>query len=426
MKAGNTLINRLLLAMKNFSYLVVGNVVSQMLAMVGLIFITRYLGVRNYGIYTTVTSYVSIFLFFTLPQINKVLIREGVKNEKKIGDILSNSMGLRVLMSFISIALCLIGLFFVNYDIYTKILIAIYSITLLLSTLEGYYLIIYQVHERNQYYALIGVIHRLLYLLLSMLVILLNLGLTVLLITSIISLAITLFLNIRISKKFVNITFKFFLDFRWSLIKPVIIFSTILFFGNVKTATDILMISNLRPYEDVGIYNIAINLVAPGMILRNLLFIATFPMFIKVFDSKDKMLVKNLFMSGFFMGFIVILGASILAVISKTLIITLFSSEYAAAAPIFSVLIFFLAFKYFELPFYNALQATGNELKLLYVYWVPPVLNIILNFIFLEWFGLIGIAYSTMLVGFVSVALLVIMSYFVLKNKEAVIINKEI
>ncbi|MDG6224271.1 MAG: flippase [Candidatus Thermoplasmatota archaeon] len=426
MKADMTLGSRIKLAMKNFSYLVVGNVIAQIMAMIGLILITRYLGVRDYGIYSTVTSYISLFLFFTLPQINKVLIREGVKNEEKLDDILSNTVGLRVLVGSISIGLSLIGLLFVNYDPYTKILIAIYSITLLLSSLEGFYMIIYQVHERMQYHALIGVIHRLIYLVFTIIVVVFNLGLTILLIASILTLAISLILNIRISRRFARITFRMMLDTRWSLIKPVIIFSLLLFLGHLATSIDILMISNLRPYEDVGIYSIAVNLMGPGVILRNLLFIATFPMFIKTFQSQDTIQVKRLFQWGTLMGAVVILGAAVLSLASEPIIGIIFSDEYLKAAPIFSVLIFYLAFKYFELPFYNALQATGNELKLLYLYWIPPVVNIGLNYLFLQWFGLIGIAYSTMIVGLTTVVIMSGLTVFLLRKKNSVIDIKAI
>lgn len=418
MKSDISFIYRLKLALKNFSYLIVGNVIAQIFSIIGLLIITKYLGVYHYGIYATVTSYVSIFLFFTLPQLNKVLIREGARYEDRLDLILSNSIGIRLITGILSIILCLAGLIFVKYDIYTKMLIAIFSITLLLTSFNELYLIIYQVKEQMQYYSIIQVINRFLYFISILIVVYFDLGLSILLISSIICFTITFIINVRISRSFANIKFKLFLDLRWSLLKPVIIFSILLFLGHLATSIDILMISNLRPFEDVGIYNLAIMLFSPGMIIRQLLFVSTFPLFIKIFKRNSEFDIKRLFQFGILMGAIVLIGASILSILSKPIIGFLFPKEYLKSVPIFSVLVFYLAFRYFELPFYNALQATGNEGKMLLFYWIPPFVNIILNILFLKWFGLIGIAYSTMIVGLITVLLLSVLSAVVLKKNK--------
>jgi len=402
--------------MENLSYLVIGNILAQIISMVGLVFITRYLEVNDFGVYSTITSYISLFLIFTLPQINKVLIREGIKNEENLNDLLSSNIGLRLLLGAVSISFAIIGLIFVNYNVYTKILIAIFSITLLLNSVNGYYLIIYQVHEKMQYYSIVELANKIFYLLFTLLVVLLDLGLTALILFSILTLIISLCLNIRLSRKFVNIKMDFKIRFSWLIMKPVLIFSLLQFLGLLATSIDIFMISLLRPEEDVAIYSIAVKLTDPGFILRNLALIATFPMFIKIFNKGGHFEVKKLLIYGIIMGLIAVVGASVISIFSKPIIITIFSEDYSRSVPIFSILIFFLAFKFFELPFYNALQATNNELKLLYIYWIPPFLNIGLNYLFLIWFGLIGIAYSTIVVSVISLLLLLGLSLYLLRK----------
>ena len=46
---------------KNASYLAAGNIVSQLISFVGLIYIARLLGPDDYGVYVTVGAFVSLF-----------------------------------------------------------------------------------------------------------------------------------------------------------------------------------------------------------------------------------------------------------------------------------------------------------------------------------------------------------------------------
>lgn len=410
---------RLLRSAKNLSFLVTGNFLSQIISMVGFILISGYLSRKELGIYAIVTSFVGFFLVFTLPQINKVLIRKGVTDEKNLDNILSDSFGFRLLVGWIAMIICIVTVVFMNYDLLTKALILVYSISLMLTSVNSYYLIIYQVHEKMQFYSIVEVVQKSLYFLFTIIVVVLDLGLVVLMVASLISLGISVIINIRLSKRFIEMKVRLKFRIKWDILKPTIIFSLLLFLTYMATQIDILMISVLRIPDDVAVYKIALTLIEPGYVLRNLVFIATFPMFIKIYSSKDSIQINKLFIYGIILGIVVLIGAGIVSLFSEFIIGLIFPKYGDSLSPaIFSVLIFFLGLKFFELPFYNALQATGNEKKLLLIYWIPPIVNIVLNLVFLQWFGLIGIAYSTIAVGVVSVGLLVIMTVKILHHKE--------
>ena len=75
--------------------------------------------------------------------------------------------------------------------------------------------------------------------------------------------------------------------------------------------------------------------------------------------------------------------------------------------------IFYLCFAFFSLPLTTYLQATHNEHLLLIVYSITALTNIPLNIILFKAFGLIGIAYSTLIVFFIQV---LIISWLTLKK----------
>ena len=79
--------------------------------------------------------------------------------------------------------------------------------------------------------------------------------------------------------------------------------------------------------------------------------------------------------------------------------------------------IFFLAFSWATLPFTTAAQATHNEKFLTYAMGIMAALNIPLNYIFFLSYGIIGIAYSTLVVYSIGGVLMSYIAYRVMKNQ---------
>jgi O-antigen/teichoic acid export membrane protein len=157
------------------------------------------------------------------------------------------------------------------------------------------------------------------------------------------------------------------------------------------------MISIISTSTDVGLYGAASYLLAPAVAAIQHLNMAIFPFFVKT--EKNKAVKKRkIFFYSMIAGIIVFIGASIISLFSKPIILTIFGSRFEGSIEIFSVLIFITAIGYIVIPFSNALQAAGKEMLILKVVWIPPLANIFCNLIFFHFFGLIGIAYSTLVV----------------------------
>ena len=101
--------------------------------------------------------------------------------------------------------------------------------------------------------------------------------------------------------------------------------------------------------------------------------------------------------------------ALIVISVSDKVIVNLIGVEFRESYIILNVLIFYLIFNYSVVPFGVFLQATGNERSVLNAVLVKAPLNIVGNLIFYKYYGIIGIAYSTILNEFVS--LLIQMKY---------------
>ena len=399
---------------KNVSYLSVGNFVVEIINIVGFIYIARMLGAQNYGIYVTVGTFVAMFEFILLEGLNKSIMREGSKDLTTMQVRLENNIGIRNGLILAAIGICIISSFFAPYELQTRLYIILFSFQLVHTGLVGFLGTIFQATEQMKYISLFGIFNRVLFVGSSILFLYLGFGLLTLFLISLFSNLLTLLLNFRVSRKFVkfNLLAKIHVDKK--ILKPGIIFSLMTFVGFLTTRVDVLMISLLGTPADVGVYGLAYRIAEQGVVLRNLIVTAFFPIFIKRFHSGTVRGGRLVRLSALI--FIAILSATFLAsLFVKGLVVRVFGLQYEPSGRILEVLLFFLAFAWADMLFTTAAQATHNEKYLLIIAAVMAVANVVLNYVFFLQFGLIGIAYSTLVVTFVGTMSEILVSYRVMK-----------
>ena len=229
-----------------------------------------------------------------------------------------------------------------------------------------------------------------------------------------------LFANYRASQKFVRFRLNLNLNWNLDIVKPALIFSLIAFINTLAIKIDILMISFLSTPQDVGIYALAHKIANEGNMLRNIIGMAFFPIGIKYFATKN----QN---AGRLLGYICMLfvaTSAICTVLSfpvPEVVVFLFGHKYSQSGEILRYLMFYLVFSFATIPSTVSLQATKNEKLALIASGAMVMLNIPLNIIFFRSFGLIGIAYSTLVVQISGFALLSTVTYFALVRQGYVI-----
>lgn len=404
----------------NASYLSIGHFVSMAINLIGFIFIARLLGPNDYGIYITVGAFVGMFDIITFYGINKVVLREGAKDLSKMSDYLEKTTGVKNLFTFIAIGVCIIGSFFTPYSMQIKLYITLFSFTLIYKSFNGFLVTVYKAAEKMQYNAILTIINRSMFVFLSIAFLYIGYGVLALFIVALFSEFFNLAINYKLTKKF--LIFKFWNKINWDkyLLKSALIFSILSFSFMLAGKIDLVMISFLGSSKDVGIYGVAFRITTLGLATRELISTAFFPIFVKFYHKKSvrwKSLLKYSIMMG--LGLLVI--ATIISFYSEQIISLLLGGKYSESGTILSVLIFVVAIAYFSIPFTNTLQATHNEIQLLKICWIGPSINIGLNYLFFKVFGLIGIAYSTLIVGSVSLILYILMTWRSLKKQNKLI-----
>ena len=279
--------SKLLIGIKNASYLAGGNFITQVITLVGFIYIARMLGPDDYGIYVTVGAFVGIFDILLLSGLSKTVVREGSKDLFSMHVSLEKTIGVRNLLILVAIVVCIISSFFTPYEFQTRLYIIIFSSRFVYDGLREFLETIYQTTEKMQYISIFGIVDRILFVSLSIIFLYLGFGLLALFLIALFSSLSTLLINYKVSKKFVKFNFFSKIQIDKNLLKPALVFSLLGFFGFLISRIDLLMISFLGTAKDVGIYGVANKIAHQGIMLRNFTATAFFPIFVNGFTIKQ-------------------------------------------------------------------------------------------------------------------------------------------
>ncbi len=408
--------SRIKRGLKNFSYLTIGTVISQVIGFIGFIYIARYLGPDHYGVYVTVGAFVSIFQLLAIPGLRKVVVRECSKNLDNSEDILRETIGVQSLFILIAIAVMLFASLFTGYALTTKLYIAIFSLKLSSESFRGYFDAIYKSHERMEYLAVFRVVRMLIFVGAAISVLLLGYGLFGVVMVTVISFLIDVLLRFQYSKNLVSFNVFSKLNIDKKILKPSAVFSGISITSRLYKRVDLFMISLLGTAPEVAIYGVAYNIAREANLLKHLLGEAFFPIAVKTLHEgsvRKKMIVKYSIFFAIGMAALALIGFYL----AEPAVILLFGEEYAESGFILRVLVFYMVAWFSTLPFTEAIKATGNEKVLLYGKGTMAGINIPLNIVLYLTYGLIGIAYSTLIVYTIGSVIINIYSYHLL-NKQ--------
>jgi len=405
---------------KNASFLSIGHILSIIIGLIGMPIIARKLGAENYGIYATVGSFVGLFGFINLGGTAKVLVREGSKDINKLKNDIESLIGIKNLLAFLSIIITIcVSLFIEKYSLIVKFNILIFSFNHFIKANKSLLSSIYQAIEKMEYLAYFVVAKRLLYISVAVFAVLIGGGVTVIIIINILSNLTILLVNYKISKSFLEFKLINPVVFNKRLIKPSIIFSVLGILAYFQTRIDFVMLSWLGNTKEVGLYAVAYKISRYSASFRSHISTAFFPMFVKRVNE-GRIKLKKLFK--FFFILLVIAGAvaGIISYFSVDIINLLFGKEYAFAGKILSVLILYISLAYASIPISLVLNALYKEKIQLIFSSISAVSNIILNIIFYRIYGLIGIAYSTLLTKLISIIISLFYTALQLKNHSSV------
>ena len=364
-----------------------------------MILLARVLGKEQFGVYSYVISYVSLFTYITTLGVGGIAVRDIVKNPKCENEIIGTAFVLRIIGGIVAFALSVFIILAMNADDRNIVfLVTVLSVSLLFSSLEtiSYH---FEAHVQSKYVA----ISKSVALIISAFFVVafsiynatatsfIYIKLAELLLVGLALIAVYIYKKQSIINwKFKFIRAKKLLSQSWPLL-----FSGLTAIVYLKI--DQIMIGEMIGHSEVGTYAVAARLSEVWYFIPLIIASSFFPSLIKIKEksvANYKMKIQQLYDNMFLLAFCISLPVSIS---SEYLVAFLFGSEYSDAGIILSIHVWGAVFVFMRAILSKWLIIEELFFYSLVTHGVGAVFNIMLNLLLIPEYKGVGAAVSTVI-----------------------------
>jgi O-antigen/teichoic acid export membrane protein len=391
----------------------ISKVLSTILALVSIAFITRYLGKEGFGNYATVLAFLSFFASVADLGLYSISTREISKEGADEKKIMGNIFALRIASALGILILAPIIVSFFPYPREVKAGIIVVAVSFIFSSSYQVLNGIFQKNLAMDKVAIAELAGKVLQVAFVVLAVKMDWGFQWIIAALLLNMVVSFLIVYLWSKKYLRFKIQFDLNYWKSFLKesaPIGIASVITF---AYFKMDTILLSVMKTSSDVGIYN------AANKVLENITFFPAmivgliFPLMAKtVFtDRKSFLEISN----KTFKVFIILIVPLIIGTLflSDGIIRLIGGGGFAEAAAVLRVLAFSLALIFFG-NFFNSVLIAGNlQKKLMLILGFAAIMNIVLNLVFIPKFSYFAAAYISVLTEFIVVA----MGFYIVSKK---------
>ncbi|MDM7919416.1 MAG: oligosaccharide flippase family protein, partial [Methanosarcina sp.] len=202
---------------RNSGFLFLNGIATNILSFFAMLYIARYLGPEDYGIFSFAFAFIYFFSFIPDMGIHQILVREAAKEPEKAGKLIGNGTTIKFFLAFVALLLALIIINIISFPSSTKNALYIASLGLLISG-TGAYGTIYEAKLRMEYSLLFNFVSRVCLLIFVFLAVASRSTLNTFVLASVSATFIHNLLMVLFSKKLVKVSFN--VDF--TLIKQLL------------------------------------------------------------------------------------------------------------------------------------------------------------------------------------------------------------
>ncbi len=367
----------------NVVFNVITKILSTILALVGIGFITRYLGKEGFGDYSTVLAFFAFFGSAADLGLYSITAREISRPNADERKIVSNALALRLTSSLLVFIITPIFVYFLPYSHDVKIGIIIAAASFVFSTT---YMVLNGVFQKNlamDKVASAEVLGKILQIIIIILAVKLNLGFIAIIFSVLASMILNFLVIIILARKYVSLSLQFDFAYWKKFLRESapLGFSALIVFIYFKI--DTILLSILKTSTDVGLYNAAYKVLENITFFPAMIIGLIFPLLSRhIFtDKKEFSRIANETLKVFIILIVpLVVGTLFLA---DGVIHLIGGDAFAQSANILRILIFALVFIFFGNLFNNILIASNHQRKLIIPLVLCAVFNITSNLLFI-------------------------------------------
>ena len=376
---------------KNSLYIFSGNIFGAVIQLILIVYMVRYLGAEAFGKYSFAASFSSIFAILLDLGLSVLSIREISKNTQKAGEYLSNILIIKTVLSFVTLILIFTAINLMRYPPDTTLAVYIFAGIIVLSSFTSSFKSIFRAFERMQYEAVISITEKILVFVLVMSALLYGYGLIGVILAMLMAQAmISLIAFITVLKKFTRPFSKFDAKLSRKLLKEALPFGIASVFSVIYFQTDTIMLSMMKGDIVVGWYGAAYRLVMGTLFVPIAFVAALYPVLSKSFTSSKEEFIK-IFKKGFKLLAIFAIPLGIgTTLLADKIIELLYGNEFTESIVALQILIWVASLMSLYMIVGHVLASMNRQKIDTYVTGVSAILNVVLNFMLIPKYGLVG------------------------------------
>lgn len=388
---------------KNTSWLLVEKVIRMFLGLIIGVLVARYLGPDEFGTLNYVISLVGIIAIIGTFGLDGILIRNLVKDESKRDSILGTAFWLRIFGSFLVFLILYIVVSFTSNDSRTNFFIYIIAGTTIFSAFNviDFY---FQAKVLSKYIVKINILG--LFISSGIKIIFILMGAPLIYFIFLITLD-----SLFLMGGFIYIYVKQKLSiWRWTFDKSIaiqmlkdgwpLIISFVMI--SVYMKLDQVMIHEMLGNDAVGQYAAGVRLSTAWYFIPSVIASSFFPAIINAKKIDNALYYSRLQKMYNIMIWLAIFIAVPMTFFSDSLIILLYGDAYVEAGTILMIHIWAGIFVFANMVNNNWYMTENKQLYAMVYTSIGAVVNIVLNYIFILNFGIVGAAIATIISYFVA------------------------
>lgn len=389
---------------KNLTSMALANAISLLFAFFATVYISRIIGVENYGKIGFVTAIMVYFDMFSNLGLETYATREVARNEDKLTYFVDHTISIRILMSVLLFGILLASNLVIDGSPEIRNLLLLYGLNLFFKAFAINWS--FAAQHRMEFYGLAQVILESVYMAFLFVIVKDPKDLYYVPISFVIGTSIAILFSWFIQwKRMKRIRFSYDYHTWKGMLKisvPMILSHMVM---RIYFNFNIILLGFMGREREVGLYSAAFKFIFLLIAVRHILITVSYPLLSKYFvESKAKL---ALVMQGFIKIAIlfalpVTTGGIILA---PELVQTVFGSEFGDAGPILQILLLTYLFMMINVVYPISQNAFNRQNTYFRVSLINSGANIIFNLILIYWLGLIGAAIATVLTDLLSLIL---------------------
>jgi O-antigen/teichoic acid export membrane protein len=381
---------------KNIVLFMLAQVASYGINFIFVIMTARYLGARDFGIFSFAIAFFGIFNILSDLGFRRLITKELARDRSLSARYLGNVSVIKMIMAVVMYALITLAMFLLKYPVVNIVVVEIIAASIFFRSFTDIYYAKFQ-SEQNLSYESYGLVMNALALLIGAALVI-RLGASVVafaLVYSSAALLVFLYAGLVCYFRFGLPRWAADLGFWRAAFLQAAPYGLIGVFEVIYHWIDTVMLSLMQGDQVVGWYNVAYRLFLVTLFVPSAFNLAIYPVMSSYYlTARDKLALIH----EKYYKYLTILGVAlglVITIYAPMVIRLFFGREYLPAAPALQILIWSAVTIYLNSAYVQLLVSADRQLEVTKAAGYAAVVNIILNIILIPRYSYIGASFAT-------------------------------